>query len=91
MNTGRNVMETKLWANLSDDQAEKVVGGVGVIQSDAEGGFGIFGQGWVGWFGGFNHRPVSPDIDPKGLLNAGFDSSSTGTISAGPNTVVVPK
>jgi hypothetical protein len=84
-------METKLWADLSDEQAEKVVGGVGVVQSDAEGGYANFGAGWVGWFGGFNHRPTSPEIDPKGLLKAGFDSTMTGTIAAGPNTIIVPK
>jgi hypothetical protein len=90
LNKGETQMETKLWADLSDDQAEKVVGGVGVIHPDAEGGFAIFGAGWYGWFGGLNHWPGA-GLEPKGLLQAGFDSASTGTIEAGPNAVVVPK
>lgn len=63
-------METKLWASLSDEQAEKVVGGVGRIQDGAEGPFATFGAGFYGWIGGPNH--LGSFEDHKGLINAGF-------------------
>lgn len=74
-------MQTKFWTDLSDEQAEKVIGGVGVVK---EGSY-TFGEGFYGWFGGPNHMDPA---DHKGLINAGF---SPGTFAdAGPNTISLP-
>ena len=74
-------MQKKLWTDLSDEQAQSVVGGVGVVQ---EGG-SVFGAGFYGWIGGANH--LNPE-DHKGLITAGFTPGTY--MDAGPNSISLP-
>ena len=66
----------KLFVDLSDDQAEKVVGGVGV-------GVGGGSTGFFGW-------GTSPNqsAGPNGLINAGFKPPGV-TKTVGHNDITV--
>ena len=55
----------QLWIDLSDEQAEKVVGGVGAGPGP--------GAGINGWFGG-------PSAGTNGLINAGFNAPGVKTL-----------
>ena len=71
----------QLLTDLTDEQCEKVVGGVGVHGPN----FGMAGAGSQGWFG---NGSGPPDPTDNGLTRAGFTPGNT--ILAGPNTVTVP-
>ena len=71
----------QLFTDLNDEQAEKVVGGVGRIFADGPGG--PAGAGEAGWFGG---APGSG----HGLLSAGQGFSPFPSKSHGPVEVVHP-
>ena len=65
-----------LWVELSDEQSEKVVGGVGSGNPP--------GAGINGWFGG-------PSAGTNGLINAGFSApGSAGSPGQSGITVTVP-
>ena len=68
---------TSLWNDLTDEQSEKLVGGVG-IGPNPPGSAGV-----AGWFGG-------PQVtgEQQGLFNAGFTPGDS--ITAGPNNIIVP-
>lgn len=70
----------KLFVDLSDDQAEKVVGGVGITTNGAGSSAGFFGWGT---------NPKSAER-PTGLINAGFPGADAGDLTAGPNKIIVP-
>ena len=65
----------QLWIDLSDEQAEKVVGGVGIGATPGS------SAGVNGWFGG-------PSAGTNGLFNAGFTPGDSNPNSAVP--VIVP-
>jgi hypothetical protein len=74
--------EEQLLLDLTDEQCEKVVGGVGV-QGDR---FAGAGAGTQGWFGNTSGPPSNPDN--HGLAGAGFTPGNI--MSAGPNMIMVP-
>ena len=71
----------QLLMDLTDEQCEKVVGGVGV-QGDRFAGAGAGTQGWFG-----NGGPP-PDGSNNGLDGAGFTPGNL--MRAGPNMIMVP-
>ena len=73
--------EEQLLMDLTDEQCEKVVGGVGITGDRFAGA----GAGTQGWFG--NGGPP-PGPDTKGLFGAGFTPGNM--IAAGPNMIMVP-
>jgi hypothetical protein len=77
-----NMKKKQLLTDLTDEQCEKVVGGVGILDPDRFAGAGAGTQGWFG-----NGSPP-PDGSNNGLDGAGFTPGNT--ISAGPNTIMVP-
>ena len=71
----------QLLMDLTDEQCEKVVGGVGITGD----GFAMAGAGTQGWFG---NGSGPPDPSDNGLTRAGF---LPGTMKmAGPNHIMVP-
>ncbi len=71
----------QLFTQLSDEQAEKVIGGVGILGPNFAGA----GAGTQGWFG---NGGGPPDPTDNGLTRAGFTPGTT--MEAGPNTIMVP-
>ena len=75
--------EEQLLMDLTDEQCEKVVGGVGIKGGPNDGGAGA---GTRAWFG----NGMGPqDPSDNGLTRAGFIAPG-GEIMAGPNTIGVP-
>ena len=79
-----NFRETNaLWNELSDEQSEKLVGGVGIGPTPGE------SAGVQGWFG-TGDGPQGPE--DNGLTKAGFTGAGTDIFDAGAsgNTIIAP-
>jgi len=77
---GNNMKKKQLWIDLSDKQAEKVVGGVGIGASPGS------SAGFAGWFG--NGGPPMDDSD-NGLFRAGKTPGNLGAGNSG-NNIIIP-
>ena len=73
--------EEQLLMDLTDEQCEKVVGGVGILGPNFAGA----GAGTQGWFG---NGAGPPDPTDNGLTRAGFTPGNK--MFAGPNEIMVP-
>ena len=73
-------MKNELFTDLNDDQAEKVIGGVGIGDSPGD------SAGVQGWFG---DGEGPPDPSDHGLFGAGFVPAHIDAGKSG-NRIIVP-